>query len=288
MERPHFAIFGIFRRLLDLRRWSQEGKPSMEVKMDLEGLSVKQENLLRRMRTLEVPPMPAPDPALLLQDRPLRYRVLSLGARRLALLLIVLLIGGILFYGMARVPQVWQGVVPFRSGSVAQLLTEGRQTIRLPGGQGTLILEGPAILQMNQLSRNLLSGRCEAKLLLQQGDLFLQARAGRPKLIQIQTPLLTLQVTGTQLWVGHRPELGSRIMVLEGEVQVKAGHSTWQPLPARVELTVSPEGRIRRRDLSGQEPSVWEDTPLSTPSDGAAGSDSRSNQRLLWHEEGSQ
>lgn len=240
-------------------------------------LSVRQERALEELKRMPVPPAPAILKASLVQA-PLWVRWAPAGAVLLAAALI-----GLVF---VRLPLT-------ESGSHV-VISEGLQTIHLADGNTTLILQSPADLQVRRLDRRLLSGRLEADFLLRKGDLFLEADPHLPKQILIQTPLLQARITGTQLLIGHRPEEGSRLVVLRGRVQVKPIGGAWSKLPAGEELTVRSDGRVLRQPIQ----SAFDPTVLSVPgilvpdtqrsshgSEPVSPDDSGMLRRTIWHEQ---
>lgn len=201
------------------------------------GLTPTQEKALEALQGLPTPPAPEVSPILLV-DAPLRYRALPWGLGTAGLILLILF-----GWPLLTVPTAWQGAVALKSGSAVQLMVNQTQAIRLPNAQGILLLHGPAELKLERLHRHLFTGRTEATLNLPQGDLLLSVSSRQPKVILIETPLLAVRVTGTQLLVGHRPGQGSRLVVVEGKVLAKPkGDKRWQPVSSGTVLRVSPAG----------------------------------------------
>lgn len=237
-------------------------------------LSVRQEKALERLKQIPVPPAPAIPKGSLVQV-PGWYRWAPVGG--------VLLAAALVGLAFVRLPLT-------ESGSHV-VISQGLQTIHLPLGKTTLILQSPAELQVRRLDRHLLSGRLEADLLLRKGDLFLEADPRAPKQILIQTPLLQARITGTQLLVGHRPEEGSRLVVLRGKVQVRTPGGAWSPLPVGEELTVRPDGIVLRRPIQSAfdpaqlqvQPDAEEATRDSEPT--SSNDSAGMLRRMIWHEE---
>ena len=188
------------------------------------------------------------------------------------------------------VPETWESSFPIRSGSIIQLLTGGTQVVGLPRGQGTLTLEGPAVLAFKDLRRNRFSGRHEGSLLLDRGEFLFRAHTDSPKQLLLHTPLMTVRVTGTELVLGHHPDQGSCLCVLEGKVLVKKqGGTDWEPVQERMQLTVTPDGKMQRQPI----PNEWRVEPLPLPADSRTGflSDKPEQEsppgelrRFLWYE----
>jgi len=237
-------------------------------------LTVRQEKALEQLKRLPVPPAPViPKASLVPVSAWVRWG--PAGGLLLAAVLI----------GLAFVR------LPLAEGGSHWRISEGLQTIHLPLGNTTLILQSPADLEVRRLDRRLLSGRLEADLLLRKGDLFLEADPRVPKQILIQTPLLQARITGTQLLIGHRPEGGSRLVVLRGNVQVKTPGGAWGKLPAGEELTVRLDGTALRRPIqSAFNPAQLSlrgavvPEAISSSSSSSTGS-SGELRRLIWHEQ---
>ena len=250
-------------------------------------LTPRQEAALARLKALPVPPAPVVDISLLVKP-PVGHRFFPMG---------LLLTGTALFFCLLllpfiKVPETWTGAMTIRSGSVIQLLTEGTQVIRLPQ-EGTLVLQGPAALEFRRLSRRLVSGKREGDLRLKEGELFLQMDPALPKLILIQTPLMAIQVKGTRFVIGHRPDQGSRLQVIDGSVWARlvGSQKGWERIPAGMELTVTSNGEVQRKALEPKKGSAQKNSPGITmpivqndpnPAERPAPSGLR---RALWHEE---
>jgi len=198
-----------------------------------------------------------------------------------------------------KLPQIWQGITPLKSGSVLELITPGRQTIALPNKQGLLTLQGPAALELKSLSKTLLTGRTEADLTLNFGRLHMVLDPAAPKFIQIQTPLLTTRVTGTHFFLSHHPEFGTYLMVLKGQVYVRsfvigtsAEQPLWEALSAGIVLRVMPDHTVHRGRLHSTGEGALPTLPLRTPSSsvqvpsgGAAPQGLGRYRPFLWFEE---
>lgn len=249
-----------------------------------EDLTVKQKRALERLKEQAIPaPAPLQPQSLVLP--PLEYRVgiwlWQFGVPAFFLLFLSV-------FPWIQVPEVWSGKMDLKSGSVIQLLTQGSQTVNLPRGQGKAILEGPATLEFQRLRRHLLSGRMSGELQLMEGGLFLRAKSAIPKEILIRTPLVVVRVTGTQLFVGHDPEGGSRVLVIEGKVAVKRDiDAAWKPLEAGKKLVVHPDGTFTLQKILGPSSFVRPEQAVQAPADAQlpADDDSAVWWRLLWHEE---
>ncbi len=207
------------------------------------------------------------------------------------------LIASIVVWPRLTIQQVWQGSLPLRSGSAIQLVEPSSETIRLPQGEGTLTLQGPARLAIQRLERRLITGRTRASLQLDYGDLILQVAPGLPKLLEIRTPLLAVRITGTEVLIGHRPDEGSRVLVVRGTVLTQIPpQRSWQPLPAGMVLTINAEGRVLRytagpllghttssaNGRAGETALPRQSSPSTSPSSNARWPDLL---RMLWREE---
>ena len=241
----------------------------------MEVFTPRQQQVLRALRRLPIPPPPplAPD---FLKGAPLGYRLLSHRA---------LLFAGFVFLTLfsaplLTLPENWSGTVLLKSGVPIELEPGKTAAFALPRSQGTVILQGPARLTADHLGRNLFSAQVEGTLRLDYGDLFLKAHAGIPKQIFVETPLLHVRVTGTQLLVGHRPDQGSRVRVIEGSVFVhRVGDpARWRKLSADMELAATPQGLLFRNPIHGA--SRESGTPFSPEDEPVI-----SLGRTLWHEE---
>lgn len=240
-------------------------------------LTLRQEKALEQLKRLPVPPVPAILKASLVRA-PAWVRWAPITA-----MLLAAAFAGLMFVRL-----------PLTEGGSHWVISEGLQTIHLPLGRTTLILQSPADLQIRRIERRLLSGRLEMDLLLKEGDLFLEADPRAPKQIFIQTPLLQVRLTGTQLLIGHRPAEGSRLVVLRGQVQVKMPNSEWSPLPSGEELTVRSDGTAARRPVQSTfDPAELQVQPHPPAAAGVEDSESgpvnRTRgplRRMIWHEEG--
>lgn len=251
------------------------------------GLNRRQERLLEQMSRI-----PAPRPPLLrketLIEPPWVYRLLPWAGPMGGILLLV---AGFLYVPSLTIPESWGGSLPLRSGQMLSLPAERSQAVTLPQIQGMLILQGPGEIQVERLSRRLISGYREGAWRLTHGQLYFDAESHTPKQILIHTPLLTVRVTGTQFLLGHELERGSRLVVVRGFVEVKPWHgqSQWELLPAGVVLSMTPQGKMERQILRQEFPlddfrlpAVARRFGSSSVPDDAKAPDLR---RLLWHEE---
>ncbi len=237
---------------------------------DLNDLTPQQQTALAELKQCPVPEPPALE-ANFLREPPVGYQLLS-GK-------------GLLAAGLLLLAAAWQGTLLLRSGASIALMEGKSETIRLPRENGTLLLYGPARLEMRRLSRHLITGRIEGELLLEEGDLLLSAASHAPKQIWIKTPLLQIRVTGTQLLVGHRASQGSRLFLWEGTVRVKPAGKPWRSLPAGMAFTVTPQGAVAQESLTGF-------TARPSPQGPGGSSEAIPQQpqlkefiRLLWHEQ---
>lgn len=238
-------------------------------------LSKRQEQALERVTGLPVPPAPPISKAVLIRV-PGWYRA----APAFGALLFAILLVSVVFISF-----------PLSESGSRLMLSEGRQTIHLPVGGTTLILQSPADLRIEKMRRRFLSGRLEAELVLGKGELFLEADPKAPKLILIRTPFLQARITGTQLLMGHQPETGSRLVVLRGKVQAKTTPGGWELVPAGEELTVGPDRTVVRRPIR---PAFMLQAPgarapgtdrSSRDSEPVSPDDSRMLRRVIWHEQ---
>lgn len=240
---------------------------------DDRNLSHRQAQVLEQLKKLHVPPAPHISKASLV-PAPAWYRWKPAG--------LLLLVAAVIALPFIRLPLTQNGS--------HLVFSQGFQTLTLPVGKTMLVLQSPADLKIQHLQRHLLSGRLEAELLLEKGELFLEADPFLPKQILIQTPLLQARITGTQLLIGHQPEEGSRLMVLRGTVHVKTETGTWEPLPAGEELTVRTDGTSLRRVFETRfDPAFLQVKPIlpdAVPTESSP-ADEQPNQlrRLIWHEQ---
>lgn len=251
----------------------------------LDLLTPRQKEAIRGLRSMPVPRAPILKPDAL-KDPPLGYRFATPGA-----FLAVAVLTALILRPFLKGSESWQGPFPMKSGSAIALMAGKSIAFQFSRGEGTLILQGPAQLHLRSLTRHRVTGRVEADLLLNHGELWLRASSDTPKWIRIQTPLFTVRVTGTQLLVGHRAGQGSRLLVAEGTVQVKSADGPWQEVSPGVEWSVTPDGQIRREPREPEEwkieeilfPSPIPDAPLQAPQ----AVPSSKKRQPLWHEEGS-
>mgnify|MGYP001605883307 CR=1 FL=1 len=237
-----------------------------------DGLAARQEQVLKHLRELPLAPIP-PLRAEQLTAPPVAYRLV----KWIPLFGLALSFCFLLYLPFIKVHDMWDSSVPLRTGSSVRLLTTASQAIRFGGERGTLVLQGPAKLEFDRLDRRFLGGGVEAKLFLHEGELLFQTRPGGRHWIQIRVPGMTVQAKGTQLLIGHHPERGSRLRVLEGTVEVLPKGGEWQELSTGAELTVRPNGSVAR-EFSMEESQGADLLPL-LPSPLPL-------RRLLWREEG--
>ena len=226
----------------------------MEMKMEYEEkvLTPRQQEALEQLKVMPIPSAPALELALL-REPPWGYRFLTPGPLLIVGMGFLLLTLFVLPY--ATLPESWLGPVVLKSGSAITLAAGKNCEIQLPRSQGICILQGPAHLAIDRISRNLLTGQMEAALKLSYGDLFLKVDPAQPKRIQIQTPLLWVRITGTELLVGHRPQDGSRVWVMRGTVWMKLSTDSgnWEPLMSGMEYATTPAGSALRKSYSSEE-----------------------------------
>jgi ferric-dicitrate binding protein FerR (iron transport regulator) len=139
-----------------------------------------------------------------------------------------------------------------QTGSRVELTDESQVVIPV-SDTDFLVIQGPARFEVGRLNRHRITGKLQADLLLHEGELLLQASSIHPKAIQIQTPLVTVRVTGTKLLVGHREPQGSRVGVVEGKVLAKplGVWQAWEPVEAGQAFKITPEGTVYREEFGG-------------------------------------
>lgn len=256
------------------------------MRMQIADLNPRQEKALQRLRQA-----PAPRPPLLkeaaLTRLPLRYRLISFAAP----LGLLLLIAGVLLAPFLTLPESWGTSLSLKAGGVIQVDQEKSLALDLPQIKGLIVFQGPGQMKVERLSRCFISGRKEAEFTLQKGQLYFDADPMIPKQILIHTPLLTIRVTGTQFLLGHETEQGSRLVVVRGEVEAMPhlGSGGWEPVPAGMILSVTPQGTIERQLLKKELPLDDFRLPVVSKrfgsSSGPEEEPSVNLHRILWHEE---
>ncbi|MBI3615778.1 MAG: FecR domain-containing protein [Candidatus Omnitrophica bacterium] len=259
----------------------------METEMKEEKvLTKRQQGALERLKLMPTPSAPALRPALLL-EAPWIYRFLT--PERVFITAAGFLLLALFALPYASVPENWLGPVVLHSGSTITLAAGKNCEIQLPRDEGICILQGPAHLSISRISRDLLTGQMEAAMELNYGDLYLKVDPASAKRIQIQTPLIAVRITGTELLVGHRPEEGSRVWVTRGMVSVRSGDGSqeWEPLTSGMELSKTPQGQVLRQPYSslGKPSGRMDDLELKLPGMEEESSAPLDITRLLWHEE---
>lgn len=201
-------------------------------------LTGRQRKALEELRGAPVPAAPALQRAILIRP-PLLYRLIHRAAPVAALSLALSL--ALLLPGLS-IPERWGGPLVLAGGGVVQVSGAEPLTIALPEIRGRMVLQGPGQMQVRGLRRRLLSGRREGEFELIRGELYLDGGSGVPKRLWMETPLLTVRVTGTELLLTHQPAEGSRLLVLRGQAEARPRGGPWRLLPAGAALSVTPEG----------------------------------------------
>lgn len=208
-------------------------------------LNQRQEKALERLCQA-----PVPRPPLLkgvaLTNPPFRYRLIPFAVP----VGLLLLSAGVLLTPFLTLPERWGGALSLKSGQALQLSEERTLAVELPQIQGRILFQGPGRMEVKRVGRRLISGLREGKFALAEGQLYFEAEPSSPKQVLIHTPLLTIRVTGTQFLLGHQAQQGSRLVVVQGVVEVMPGtHGEWEPIPAGMILSVTPQGLIEREML---------------------------------------
>ena len=250
-------------------------------------LSPKQEAVLKALAVSAVPPVPPLNPKLL-KGLPFWMR----WAPFVKALSVSVLLGSVALLFHPVIPEVLEGPIPLKNGSSLELLAGKTWRIPLPSAKGWMVLDGPASLELVRAGRALLSGRFEAEIVLNRGDLFIQVHSDAPKMIQIRTPLCVVRVTGTEMLIGHQPGQGSRLLVMRGAVEMKTVSSDeWEPLDTNVLLRIDPQGRISREFVQEKMQFPKLDPTMRSDSSSSA-QDSEKEEKLpelwnmIWHDNG--
>jgi hypothetical protein len=239
------------------------------------GLTQRQELIFSKMRKLPVPEAPALSPACL-KDLPWSYRLIGSPFVLSGALLFAALFASFLWTWAA--PVHWQGAAPFRTGASIRLEEGTGLDFRLPREEGFLTLQGPADLKVIRLGRRIITGRMEAVLKLNKGELLMDVSPKIPKQIFIHTPLLQARITGTRLLVSHRPEEASRVRVFHGTVFVRpaGGQKDWQPVAAGTEFAITVSGQALQSSSPAQGVETFTQAGKTEPVTLGP---------VLWHEE---
>lgn len=251
-----------------------------------EGLTAKQEKALAHLRRMPVPDPPLLQKGTLLQP-PWIYRLIPFSAYAAGLFLIA----GVVSLPFLGIPESWGAALFLKSGRVVELSGDRTMALDLPQIKGRMILQGPTRVQVKSLHRRLLSGRREGEFALAEGQLYFEAEPISPKQVLIHTPLLTVRVTGTEFLLGHQVQQGSRLVVVQGDVEALplGSRGEWEWVPAGMIFSVTPEGLIEREVLRKELPlddfrlpAVGQRFGSSSGPDETPPVNLRS---LLWHEE---
>lgn len=225
-----------------------------------EEMTVRQLQALRRLALTPVAASVPRIPPEALKPIPWWFR-----AEQAAPLLWAALIFCPLLLAFVHLPQNWSGPIAVKSGTIIELATQGTHPVYLPAGKGTFLLEGPGSVEFRRIRRHLLTGRDEGTIVLREGTLWFDGRSHSPKQIDLQTPLLSLRITGTQFLLEHRPLEGTRLRVLEGSVEVME-LGGWIRIAAGEKIWIDPAGNRRPFLDPVPEPAPPGDAP-APPSD---------------------
>lgn len=250
-------------------------------------LTPRQEEALARLRQAPVKKPPLLKGMALIKP-PLLYRLIPLAGPVAGLFLIA----GAVLLPLLEIPESWGGWLPLKSGGAVELSSDRTLAMNLPQIGGVMVLQGPGRMKVNYLGRRVISGWREGRFTLTEGQLYFSAQPGAPKQILIHTPLLTIRVTGTQFLLGYQAQQGSRLVVVRGEVEARipgGNGGEWEPVPAGMILSVTPEGAIKREVLRKELP--LDDFRLPAVSRRFGSSSAPEDappmnlRRLLWYEE---